>query len=276
MSVPPSLEEELVRLRRRFAGLLLGWLLICALATGWLLHVAHNDYLEDMRARTALRLGSLNETLSTTFRQLAALPVALARQVTLQDYLMHRAGDPEVQGAPPGEARKAQMLTRREVLGMSSLLNAMAHDFSVSLIFLLDENGIAIADSSFHLDNAVLGTDFSDRAYVRQAVETGAAQQYLMGRVTNRPGFFFAGRVDVTGRPPGVITIKQEAESMKHLFGGYDQLALVTDSSGVVVLGSPAGVVLKRFTPAVGTPVSDDTLRQSYKTVPPLPGLAGQ
>ena len=92
MSVPPSLEEDLVRLRRRFAALLLGWLLICALVTGGSLHVAHNDYLEDMRARTALRLGSLNETLSTTFRQLAALPVALARQVTLQDYLMHRAG----------------------------------------------------------------------------------------------------------------------------------------------------------------------------------------
>ena len=270
MSVPPSLEEDLVRLRRRFAALLSGWLLICALVTGGSLHVAHNDYLEDMRARTALRLGSLNETLSTTFRQLAALPVALARQVTLQDYLMHRAGDPDVQRTPPGEARKAQMLTRREVLGMSSLLNAMAHDFSVSLIFLLDENGIAIADSSFHLDSAVLGTDFSDRAYVRQAVETGAAQQYLMGRVSNRPGFFFAGRVDVTGRLPGVITIKQEAESMKHLFGGYDQVALVTDSNGVVVLGSPAGVVLRRFTPAIGAPVSDDTLRETYKAVPPV------
>lgn len=267
---PPSPEDDLLRLRRRFGAFLLGWLMACLIATVLLLRVAHTDYLVEMQGRTALRLGSLNETLVPTFRQLSALPVALARQSTLQDYLLHRAGDLSALASPPGEQRKAQLLERREVLAMSSLLNAMAHDFGVSLIFLLDENGVAIADSSFHLNSAILGTDFSDRAYVREAVEVGSSQQYLMGRVTNRPGFYFAGRVDVTGRLPGIIAIKQEADSMKHLFGGYDQFALVTDSNGVVVLGSPAGVLLKRFIPASNAPVSDDALRSIYKTVPPF------
>lgn len=268
MPTPPSPEDDLARLRQRLAMRVLVWLTGCALVTGWLLHRAHTDYLVDMQARTALRLGSLNETLSTTFRQLAALPVTLSRQSTLQQYLERHADDPA--GAFPGRSVRDDLLARRDVLGLSSLFNAVAHDFSVSLIFLIDGRGLAIADSSFHQASAILGTDFSDRAYVREAVETGASQQYLMGRVTNRPGFFFAARVDVTGRAPGVIAIKQEADAMKHLFGGYDQFALVTDSNGVVVLGSPAGVVLKRFVPAVTTSVPEDRLRALYKTSPPF------
>jgi PAS domain S-box-containing protein len=266
----PPFEEGTVAFQRRFVALVAIWLVLCALVTLLAARRASDEYLLDVRARSALRLGSLNESLSSTFRQLAALPVTLARQDALQRYLAAQAAEQAGRALPPGPVLKQHLMERRDALGVSSLLNAVAQDFNLGLVFLLDEHGNAIADSGFHLPYAVLGLSYADREYFRQAVEGGTGLQYLMGRTTNVPGFYFSARVDVVGRPPGVLVLKQDAETMRHLFGGYDQLALMADRNGVIVLASPVELVLKRFAPAIDDPTDDATLQTRFGVVPPV------
>lgn len=266
----PPLEQDTVAFQRRFVALVVIWVVLCTLVTLWAARRTHQEYLLDAQARSALRLGSLNESLSATFRQLAALPVTLARQDALQKYLATLAGQPAGSAPAPGPALREHLMQRRDTLGVSSLLNAVAQDFNLGLVYLLDADGNAIADSGFHLPYAVLGLNYADREYFRQAVDGGTGLQYLMGRTTNVPGFYFSARVDVVGRPPGVLVLKQDAETMRHLFGGYDQLALMADNNGVIVLGSPPELVLKRFAPAIDDLIDDATLKARYGVVPPV------
>ncbi|PZU50383.1 MAG: hybrid sensor histidine kinase/response regulator [Thauera sp.] len=266
----PPFEQDTVAFQRRFVALVAIWLVLCALVTLFAARNASDEYLLDAQARSALRLDSLNESLSSTFRQLAALPVTLARQDALQKYLAAQAGEQAIRALPPGPALRQYLMERRDALGMSSLLNAVAQDFNLGLVYLLDADGNAIADSGFHLPYAVLGLNYADREYFRQAVDGGIGLQYLMGRTTNVPGFYFSARVDVVGRPPGVLVLKQDAETMRHLFGGYDQFALMADNNGVIVLASPPELVLKRFAPAIDDPIDDATLKARFGVVPPV------
>lgn len=262
-------ELDSAALRRRFAVLVLAWAVVCSLGSYMLARSALEDYLADMQGSTALRLDSLNESLSVNLRQLAALPIALARQQSLPDYLAARSNDPLSRDLPAGPPLRSYLANRRDTLGLSSLLNAVAQDFNLALVYLLDEHGNAVANSSFHLPHAVLGLNYADRDYYRQALEHGTGLQYLTGRTTNVPGFYFSARVDVVGRPPGVLVLKQDAEAMRHLFGGYDQLALVTDRNGVVLLSSPPDLVLKRFAPAIAEPDAAPALEADHGVQPP-------
>jgi two-component system, sensor histidine kinase and response regulator len=257
-------------LRRGFALLGLGWTMLVAVAVWQLAERAERGYHDDLRIRSAVRLGSLVESLSTTFRQLEALPVALSRQRALQEFL----AVPRMSGVAPDDsaglaARHAWLLGQSDVVATSSELNALAQDFNLSLLYLLDHDGTVVADSSAYRSNALIGGNFHSRGYFRDALESGRGAQFLIGRLSGTPGFYFSARVDLAGQPPGVLVVKQEPGAMQTLFGGFDQTALVTDANGVVVLGSPSRLVLKQFAPARPGPSPDAAvLERLYKSIP--------
>ncbi|MBU0604175.1 MAG: response regulator [Gammaproteobacteria bacterium] len=256
--------------RRGFALLGLGWTALVAIATWQLAERAERGYHDDVRVRSAVRLGSLVESLSTTFRQLEALPVALSRQRALQEFL----AVPRMSGVAPDDSaglavRREWLLGQSDVVATSSELNALAQDFNLSLLYLLDHDGTVVADSSAYQGNALIGGNFSSRGYFHDALERGRGAQFLIGRLSGSPGFYFSARVDLPGQPAGVLVVKQEPTSMQTLFGGFDQRALVTDVNGVVVLGSPSALVLKQFAPArTGQPPDAVSLERLYKNVP--------
>ncbi|WP_018409840.1 response regulator [Methyloversatilis thermotolerans] len=251
-------------LQRRLRLIAALWGLIVIAATVLIAQRADDDYRLRMRLEAALRLDGLSTGLDAAFRQLSAMPVALARLESIQGYL----ADMRV---PDGdEAQRGNFLIQdARARQKSMLLAAVAQDFNLSRLYLTDARGIVLADNQALTELPLLGRDYSHRTYFTEAIATGRGSQFAVGRPSGVPGFFFSAAVGEPGSASGVIVIKQEPRDFEHLFGGYDRRAFVTDAEGVIVLSADPDRVLSRFPHAADGTVPDrDAYMARYLRVP--------
>ena len=116
------------RARQRTLWLAAGaWTLVVALAAWWLLESRLSDYREQSLATSTVRLNAIKDTLSITFRQLAALPLNLAHRTTVTNFL-----DAKLASKPPRETNRHEI---------DQTLDRIASDFALPLVILIDRNG---------------------------------------------------------------------------------------------------------------------------------------
>jgi len=263
------------RHRLRLIGLIAAlWTLLVAAVAWWLINDRVREHRVQTLATTSVRVNSVKDTLSLTFRQLAALPINLARQPAVQEFLAHVQA-PELAGLPEPERARLSAAYLREpaVQAMNERMSSLLSDFGLSLVMLLDKGGepVAAANSVPDSPPVALSGTLRNRAYFSDAMARGSAQQFLLGRRSKVPGLYFAHRVERGGVPVGVAVIKQEAEALSRLLADPEgSLIFVTDANGVVVLGNRSDSLLQRL-PNEATPAQPDW-SAIYQRVPePLP-----
>ncbi|MFN3886285.1 MAG: response regulator [Aquabacterium sp.] len=215
------------------------WTTLIAVGAALLAQRALDRHRSERLAAAQHRLEGLQDALNGEFRQLAALPRALARQTATLNLLEQV----QVQGSERlNEADRERVRTMlssdTRVRQTSQLLHGTARDFGIDQIFLLDRFGTAIAYSAIDSAANIVGGNYRARSYFIDALELGSGSQFAVGRVSRRPGFYFAARVGPSEAAQGVVVVKQDIEALGRLLDDPTRKLMVTDAHGVVLMSS--------------------------------------
>ncbi|KAA0686384.1 sensor histidine kinase [Neorhizobium sp. P12A] len=172
-----------------------------------------------------------------------ALPLLLADDQQVRDTLL----------APGNDA----------VVALDRKLEGLVADTRASVLYVTGTNGIAIASSNWQEPLSFVGNDYSFRDYFRHAMETGTAEHFALGNVSNRPGLYISRRVGDAAKPLGVVVVKMEFEQLESDWRDAARPVYVTDEHGVVLITS---IPSWRFMAAAPIPAESlATIRKSLQ-----------
>lgn len=141
------------------------------------------------------------------------------------------------------EARTA--LVRRDVADIAALnakFEALSREMRSAAVYLLDAEGTTVAASNWRLPTSFVGLSYAFRAYFKDAVGNGAAQQFALGTRSGRPGLYLAQRIDSgVGRPLGVIVVKVEFDALEAEWRQAGNRAFATNRRGIILVTSVSG-----------------------------------
>jgi PAS domain S-box-containing protein len=244
------------------------WTALVAALAGWELDARLREVREQAFATAGVRLNAAADTLTISFRQLAALPASVARRHAVIEFLAP-GRRPELAGLSDAQQRERYGAYRREpaVQLMYAELAAIGQDFGLPFVALIDAQGEVRASTIANPDDPLaVPPTLRTREYFTRAMASGSGAQFLFGRISGVPGVYFANRVQTGDEPLGVIVVKQDAAVLNRLLGGGEgDTVFVTDGNGAVVLSNRPEVLMRRL-PAAAS--SETDWRTLYRTVP--------
>ncbi len=175
---------------------------------------AHAGVLDAARNAAALKVALLTSELDKQ----RSLPFVLAQ-------------DSEVRTAlTTGSAAAYQALNVK--------FEALSRDTGAAVIYLLDTHGRGVAASNWNQPTSFVGSDYAFRPYFQGAAQTGKAEYFALGNVSNHPGLYLSRQLVQDGRMLGVIVVKVEFDGVEAGWRRFPDPVFVTDESGVVLLSS--------------------------------------
>lgn len=165
-------------------------------------------------------LTRLTGSLEAALARHSYLPVLLAQEPFIQDYLQHKDGTISI-------ADLNRYLER---------LNTIAGTLD---IYLMLPNGETIAASNWAKEQSFIGRNFAFRPYFQQAIQGNLGRYYAVGTTSNERGYYFASIISNEDNPLlGVITVKVSVAETEAFWQSEPIEFLVTDSDGIVFLAS--------------------------------------
>lgn len=125
-----------------------------------------------------------------------------------------------------------------DVVALDRKLESLVTGTSASVLYVTGKDGVAMASSNWREPLSFVGNDYSFRDYFRKAMETGTAEHYALGTVSNRPGLYISRRVGDVGSALGVVVVKMEFDQLEADWSETGRPAYVTDERGVVLITS--------------------------------------
>jgi len=130
----------------------------------------------------------------------------------------------------------------RQISYLNEKLDTLASGVGASVIYVLDQTGYSIAASNWREPDSFVGQDYSFRPYYRDATARGSAELFALGTVSNEPGMYLSRRVnDNGGRLLGVVVLKVDFRDLEADWRKASASTFVTDTHGIMLLGSPSG-----------------------------------
>ncbi len=137
------------------------------------------------------------------------------------------------------QVREALSSERNDaVIGLDRKLESLVTGTRASVLYVTGKNGIAIASSNWQEPLSFVGNDYSFRDYFRRAMETGTAEHFALGNVSNKPGLYISRQVGDAAAPLGVVVVKMEFDQLESDWRDAARPAYVTDEHGVVLITS--------------------------------------
>jgi two-component system C4-dicarboxylate transport sensor histidine kinase DctB len=125
-----------------------------------------------------------------------------------------------------------------DIITLDRKLESLVSGTSASVLYVTGKDGVAMASSNWREPLSFVGNDYSFRDYFRKAMETGTAEHYALGTVSNRPGLYISRRVGDAGSALGVVVVKMEFDQLESDWSETGRPAYVTDERGVVLITS--------------------------------------
>jgi diguanylate cyclase (GGDEF)-like protein len=162
------------------------------------------------------------------------IPAVLGRDRAVVDALKSFGDRPDLTRTPR-EQRQAALSSAPELAALNRSLAGSVDDIAaVSVIWVINPAGDAIAASNDGKPESFVGTNYRDRTYFTEAMAGRFGHQFALGRVTNIPGLFFSAPVRDGERILGVVAIKID---IPYLSSWVNQAnAFLSDNYGVVIL----------------------------------------
>lgn len=162
------------------------------------------------------------------------------------------------------QVREALLSARDEsVSTLDRKLEKLVAGTRASVLYVTGKDGIAIASSNWQEPLSFVGNDYSFRDYFRRAMESGTAEHFALGNVSNHPGLYISRRVGNNVSPLGVVVVKMEFDRLESDWRDAGRPVYVTDEHGIVLITS---IPSWRFMAAAPiAPESLDALRKSLQ-----------
>ncbi|MDL2401948.1 sensor histidine kinase [Rhizobium mayense] len=171
-----------------------------------------------------------------------ALPLLLADDQQVRDALAAAKGD--------------------AVATLDRKLESLVSGTKASVLYVTGKDGVAIASSNWREPLSFVGNDYSFRDYFRRAMETGTAEHFALGNISNRPGLYISRRVGDADAALGVVVVKMEFDQLEADWREAGRPAYVTDEHGIVLITS---IPSWRF--MTTSPLSGDNLAAIRKSL---------
>lgn len=219
------------------------WLGLCWLAAGEYTAWRASESLA--HAEHDLRQGIDDMTLGIrrTLSVFHGIPSALGRDRAVVEALK-RFGDRPDLAQSSKERRQAVLSSDPRLTELNRSLAGSVEDLAaVSVIWLINPAGDAIAASNSGKPDSFAGTNYRDRTYFTEAMAGRFGHQFALGRVTNIPGLFFSAPVRDGDRVLGVVAIKID---LPYLSSWVNQAnAFLSDNYGVVILAQDKALEMR-------------------------------
>lgn len=124
---------------------------------------------------------------------------------------------------------------------LSAKLETLSAGVGVSVIYIVDARGLAVAASNYRGPTSFVGNDYAFRAYFQEAMANRQGQLFALGSVSNKPGLYLAERIEGPSGPIGVVVAKVEFDAVEAGWASAGDLAYVSDARGVVLLTDVEG-----------------------------------
>jgi PAS domain S-box-containing protein len=223
------------------------WSVAIVGGTTWLVRGEIDRHRQHQADAVQGRLDDLHEAMQDNLRQLSALPKVLGRQTAIQSFLKaSRLPDSPHLGDADQASASARLLQRQDVWDISVVLRETTGDFGVGRIFLLDQFGTVVADSHLDHDKQLLGGNVRANSFYTEAMDSGQSSRYDVERITRTPGIYYATRVGVDGGGSGLVVVRQDPDTLKHLLDDTQHWLLITDTQGTVLASNRNKDALKQ------------------------------
>ncbi len=131
----------------------------------------------------------------------------------------------------------------------NTILDRYNASLNVTVSYLLDLQGLAIASSNRHAPNSYAGRFFSHQPHFREALQGLGGEDFSVGRISGRRAFYASFPVrDPSGRIVGVAAMRKDLDIAESFFSKYPHCYFV-DPHGIVFLASRPDMVLKSLWP---------------------------
>lgn len=126
----------------------------------------------------------------------------------------------------------------QHALLISRKLETLQHATNSAVIYVIDKRGRTLSASNYSEPDTFVGQNFGFRQYFSEALKRGGAEQFALGSVSKRPGFYFSRRIDDGADPSGVVVVKIEFDEIEASWRGAFTKTFVTNSTNQILLTS--------------------------------------
>ncbi|WP_290901095.1 response regulator [Aquabacterium sp.] len=280
-----AVPTDLNGLRKRAMRAALLWAIVAVTATAAFTCVRLNNFYRETHTRGQQRLEILRDNVEAHFHTIAGLSHALAAQPDMTQFLLHTPVPPSTGSQAQQRLRlQSELLSRDTVQRMSTRLEELAHWFHLRQAYIQNTEGTSVADSDLSPEASTLGANFANREYFQQAMSEGLGFQFVMGKISQKPGFNFSARISDNGHALGVLILKTDPTAMQRLFRDTSgRVISIVDRNGVIVASNRPSDLLQSVPDARPTNLTASEIIAVYLRTPqPLPwpkimvGLAGE
>jgi diguanylate cyclase (GGDEF)-like protein len=204
-----------------------------------------NETITQTVNKLEIRKEQVNQDFDTVFKHLKSLPEFLSFEPLLSQALQSN-GDTTV------------------IDTTNNYLKNITRYLSVDLAFLTDKDGNCIASNNFDNIQNIIGINFQDRIYFKEAMKGKLGRQYAFGRKTNIPGLFFSLPIkDTLGNIIGIIATKANLINITQRIRLNEYF--LTDDQGVIISAYNENLVFKALPNAPILTVNEEIKQKRYK-----------
>lgn len=156
----------------------------------------------------------------------------------------------------------------------SEILEEVAHDLNVDVIYVMDLSGNAVAASNWRARDSFVGHNYALRPYFKEGIAGQTGRYIAKGMTSNKVGYYLSRPVMVNGEIRGVVVAKSSLDAvqtqLKELRRKNGEIVLIADERGVVFVSPLSALMFKtvRDLPDSVSKVIESTERYGEKITP--------
>ncbi len=242
--------------------LLAGWSILA-----WVLSGHYSNNLSDQAyQREYLAADTALNNVSANIRESNSLIQGLSRSLgdapTIAQALV-RHGTSSSLARLDRQAKRQKLMDDPLIAESNALLTSIARYQKVDLVFLVNADGDCISASNFDQDDTLIGFNYADRAYFRDARLGKPGRQYAVGKVTAIPGLFFSNPIMVGEHFLGAVVVKRNITTLA--FWTAQAGAFLADNNGIVVLAENKDYEFRSMPGSRISSLAEDEVFRQYK-----------
>ena len=226
-------EFSITRSYKLIGSLIIGWILFSWYGADYFFNHLGEDLLNQESVRATEKLNNITGNINGSLELLKGSAQVISREPeTIR--ILHRLGPNTVPSTLEYDKRK-QVWTKDKVLaGLSNSLDYATPRLGAELIFIVNAAGDCVASSNIGEAESLVGSNFADRLYFKQARAGKEGRQYAVGRATNIPGLFFSSPVFESGHFIGAVVVKRNVNKLANWT--RQENVYIADANGVIVM----------------------------------------
>jgi PAS domain S-box-containing protein len=246
------------------------WLALSWFFTGYILAKRIDTFAHDQIATLNLKAVNITSNIELTLDDMRGIPALIARDAGVVKSSL-RASERKFSNPASAEVKNKFWSVDTNLKEIDDYLILVKNAMNEDIVFLMNASGDCFAASNVDKPHSLVGNNFADRDYFKQAFSGKNGYQYAVGRQSNKPGMYFSAPVMFYGKVVGVAASKIDMDTLRHIVNQAD--SFITDEYGVVILATDRNFEMHTIPGASLNTLSEEQKLSRYKRVdfPELP-----